>query len=82
MNKPNEFFGNQKAPDGHVYVCGACGRVSRWKYGLDFSGKHDSTPGWDLSCAINSLLTLESAIESPANWVYPKRVKKLIPPEP
>src|SRR5208337_696548 len=38
MNNTKELFGNQRAPDGHVYVCGACGRVSRWKHGFDLNG--------------------------------------------
>jgi hypothetical protein len=80
VNKPSEFHGNQRAPDGHVYVCGACGKVSRWRYGFDLAGKNDATRGWDESCAMNCGLALESAIEAPAGWVYPARVEKLVEP--
>ncbi len=38
-------------PD-ETYVCMACGKTSRTKYGLE----RTSAPGWDESCMLNSVL--------------------------
>jgi hypothetical protein len=42
---------NHEAPEGQVYVCGACGRRSRDKYGFK-----PIDAGWDESCAMNAVL--------------------------
>ena len=42
---------NEIAPEGQVYVCGACGKRSRDRYG---SARIDY--GWDESCMLNSVL--------------------------
>ena len=47
----NEKFVNEVAPEGQIFVCGACGKRSRDLYGLQ---KVDS--GWDESCMLNSIL--------------------------
>jgi hypothetical protein len=67
-------YGNKRAPDGHVYVCGACGKVSRWRYGFDLAEKNDSSPGWDESCSMNCGLGTEADITEPKGWTYPQRV--------
>ena len=49
---------NQLAPDGQVYVCGACGKRSQDRYG-DKAIDH----GWDESCVMNSFLVYEDSLE-------------------
>lgn len=36
------------APDGYLWVCHACGRTERNRYGVAF--------GWDASCMLNASL--------------------------
>jgi hypothetical protein len=40
------------APEGYIWRCQACGKVSVDRYGLD--GFH--SPGWDESCMLNATL--------------------------
>lgn len=54
--------GTAIAPAGQTWVCMACGKTSRTKYGIDSDGKPCSTPGWDASCMLNSRLIPESWI--------------------
>jgi hypothetical protein len=42
---------NQVAPEGQVYVCGACGKRSRDKY-----GDQKISYGWDVSCMLHAVL--------------------------
>lgn len=44
------------APDGFTWVCGACGKTSKDRYG-------DSNSRWDESCFLNSFLAQESSLE-------------------
>ena len=37
-----------------IWVCLACGKVSKDRY-----GKEGTTPGWDESCLVNSVLVNE-----------------------
>jgi len=39
----------QIAPEGQVFVCGACGKTSNDRYG-------DPSSGWDESCMLNAVL--------------------------
>lgn len=48
---------NEIAAEGKVYVCGACGKRSRDRYG---DQKIDR--GWDESCAIHAVLCDESSL--------------------
>lgn len=43
------------APDGKLWVCGACGKVAKDRYGID--GEHSF--GWDASCMMNAVLCYE-----------------------
>lgn len=45
---------NQIAPKGQVFVCAACGKMSKDQYGY----KAINT-GWDESCMVNSILCYE-----------------------
>lgn len=45
------------APEGEVWVCLACGKMSRDKYGFD-----PITRGWDESCMLNSALIRQSRL--------------------
>lgn len=42
---------NAVAPAGTIYVCGACGKLSRDKYGMQALSR-----GWDESCMMNAVL--------------------------
>lgn len=74
-----EEIGNKRAPAGHVYVCGACGKVSRWRYGFDDKNRTDASMGWDESCMMNAALVPEDRIAEPASWNYPARVSGITP---
>lgn len=43
---------NGIAPEGTIYVCGACGKTSEDEFGM--VGEHSR--GWDESCMMNSVL--------------------------
>lgn len=48
---------NQEAPEGTIWVCGACGKTSRWQYGFDpLLSRAEASPGWDESCMLNAVL--------------------------
>lgn len=49
--------GNEVAPEGQVWVCGACGKRSKDKY-----GQQAITFGWDVSCMLNSFLAQEDSL--------------------
>jgi hypothetical protein len=40
------------APEGAVWVCGACGKTAKDRYGME----GEQSPGWDESCMLNSTL--------------------------
>ena len=46
------------APEGAIWVCGACGKTARDQYGLE--GTH--SPGWDESCMLNAVLCREDSL--------------------
>ena len=49
--------GTTLAPAGQVWVCLACGKRSRTKYGFDADDvRQNIDPGWDESCMLNSVL--------------------------
>lgn len=55
---------NKTAPDGQIYVCGACGKTSKTRTGWSsddelFVGQH----GWDASCFLNAVLCYETKID-------------------
>jgi hypothetical protein len=44
------------APDGFVWVCAACGKLSKVR-----TGEHsETTYGWDASCFLNAVLVKEN----------------------
>ncbi|MCC6405372.1 MAG: hypothetical protein IT405_03220 [Candidatus Yanofskybacteria bacterium] len=45
--------GPRIAPEGQVWVCMACGKMSRDRYSAQGPG---DSPGWDESCMLNSVL--------------------------
>ena len=71
--------GTTLAPEGQIYVCMACGKTSKTKYGYDKQDKDVAMYGWDVSCMLNSRLI-------PEKWVVERseggRVLKIdVPPE-
>ena len=73
-------MGNEQAPAGKIFVCGACGKLSRWRYGFD-SNNQDADPqgrpytshGWDESCMLNCALVDTTEIDQ-------ARLQHLAPP--
>ena len=66
MNRPH-LSGTDLAPPGKLWVCGACGKKSRTRYGFidngtpnggDFlpDGTRVADKGWDESCMMNAML--------------------------
>jgi hypothetical protein len=43
------------APTGAIWVCGACGKTARDRYGIE----GDHSRGWDESCMLNAILCNE-----------------------
>lgn len=56
--------GNAGAPEGQVWVCGACGKRSRSRYGLDGMA---IDRGRDESCMLNAVLCFEEKNEN-GSW--------------
>ncbi len=52
-----ELEGTTPAPEGQVYVCGACGKTSTTRYGLDAKN------GWDESCMLNAVLCYTTKVD-------------------
>lgn len=50
MGSAEREEGITHAPDGQVWVCGACGKTSRTRYGWDHTQRSVASPGWDASC--------------------------------
>lgn len=49
---------NDEAPEGQVFVCGACGKRSKDRYGFKAISH-----GWDESCMLNAVLCWENSLE-------------------
>lgn len=46
---------NDIARESHVFVCLACGKTARTRYGFnDDDGASNASPGWDASCMLNA----------------------------
>lgn len=55
---------NRQAPEGHIWVCAACGKTADWAYGFDEHQKNAAMQGWDESCATWAhLVRLEDVAE-------------------
>lgn len=54
--------GDYVAPEGQIWVCGACGKTSRSKYG------NQAQYGWDESCVMNAVLCYER-VNDHDEWV-------------
>lgn len=52
-----EREGTTPAPAGQVYVCGACGKTSTTRYGLDAAN------GWDESCMLHAVLCFTKKVK-------------------
>jgi hypothetical protein len=50
--------GNHVAPEGQVYVCAACGKTSRDKYGFQKISR-----GYDESCMLNAVLCYDNPVD-------------------
>lgn len=54
---------DRHAADGTIWVCGACGKTAKDRYGIE--GEH--SPGWDESCMLNAVLCHEK--KQGGDWV-------------
>ncbi len=64
---------NTDAPEGQVYVCSACGKRSRDRYGEKAIDR-----GWDVSCALSAVLVQETdALRRDAAYVETLRAKAI-----
>lgn len=52
---------NRIAPPGKIWICAACGKKSKDRYGI--VGEHSS--GWDESCMLNAVLCEEPKNDFP-----------------
>jgi hypothetical protein len=60
--------GTEFAPEGTIYVCLACGKTSKTRYGFDEQNKRTSMPGWDESCMMNcDLFKIKDLVLSPTS---------------
>lgn len=60
MSQPK---GTDLAPEGQVYVCGACGKTSYTQYGFDENDQSQADSGWDESCMMNAVLCYERRVD-------------------
>lgn len=62
--------GTTPAPAGQVWVCGACGKRARTRYGFDADNNPTAIDrGWDESCMMNAVLCYEQRSLLTAEWV-------------
>lgn len=60
-----EKEGTEPVPEDLVWVCAACGKTSRTRFGFDKDNKRVCSGGWDESCMLNSVLCLNEKKEEP-----------------
>ncbi len=54
--------GTAVAPEGQTWVCQACGKTSRSRYGFDAANKSVAMRGWDEICMMNASLFEDSQL--------------------
>lgn len=50
------------APEGQIWICGACGKTAKDRYG-------DPGSSWDESCFLKSVLVYEASIKRGPNGI-------------
>lgn len=65
---------SRHAPDGYVWVCCACGKTAKDRY-----GPPQADYGWDVSCTMNSALFAEAQVVREGGRVV--RIKENVPVE-
>lgn len=60
---PKYREGKVEAPENMVWVCGACGKTSRTRYGFNEKDESVCDPGWDASCMCNAVLCYKKGSE-------------------
>lgn len=61
-NLEDEMSEERMAPDGAVWICGACGKTSKDRYG-------DGKSMWDESCMLHAVLVHEASVKRGAGGV-------------
>jgi hypothetical protein len=46
----------EPAPDGQIFICGACGKESKTMSGIYENGAEAALGSWDESCMLNAIL--------------------------
>ena len=64
-NDMGERMAARFAPDGAIWVCGACGKTHKDQYGIEGAG----SPGWDESCMLHAILCHEGRHVSPGGMI-------------
>lgn len=68
---------NQRAKAGQVFVCAACGKLSKDRY-----GNRKISKGWDASCMLHAVLCYEKPTED-GMWVAVETsFPRLLDPKP
>jgi hypothetical protein len=52
--------GTDVVPEPYRFVCMACGKTARSRYGFDVTGKSTGDLGWDVSCVTHAILCAPS----------------------
>lgn len=63
--QPQLDDGQTLAPEPCRWVCTACGKTSRTRYGYDRDNKQCSERGWDASCMTNAVLCEPAMVHVP-----------------
>ena len=58
----DKYPGTKPAPKGQIWVCAACGKRSKTRYGIDENNKDVADRGWDAACMLNAVLCYDSLI--------------------
>lgn len=53
-----ELPDDRRAPEGAIWICGACGKTSEDRFGM--VGEHSA--GWDESCMLNAVLVKADSV--------------------
>jgi hypothetical protein len=66
--------------ESHIWVCTACGKTSRTKYGFDKKGDNLCDHGWDASCMCNAVLVEKATCVFKKGRVVEFSQKVAVPP--
>lgn len=63
VDEPPGLVGTDMPPQGTIFICAACGKRSRTRFGFDGQNlRVGPSQGWDESCMLNAVLVQEDSI--------------------